>query len=57
MFYLRFIHRHAWTDCVSQLIKYQMFLKHKQTTHQGDPNSWSSSASPLTDIRAPLIPL
>lgn len=36
-------------------IKYQIFLKHKQTMHQGDPNSWSSSTSPLTDIRAPLI--
>ena len=43
---------YALTDGVSQLIKYRIFLSHK---HQGDPNSWSSSASPLTNIGAPLI--
>lgn len=46
----------ALTDSVSQLIKHQMFLQHKQTTHQGDPNSWSPSASPLTDTGAPRSP-
>lgn len=46
---------YARRHIMSQLIKYSMVLKHKQTEHQGDPNSWSSSASPLTEIRAPLI--
>ncbi len=49
------IYSHALIDSMPPLIKYQIFLKHKQTRHQGDPNSWSSSASSLTDIRAPLI--